>query len=891
MELQGTLKKSSETKVAVPFKNVEIMVPISGGEQHSGTNSGGGKSTTASPISRSTHSHSNISRVASRTSGAASAASTPGQVSVQSTSSAKRIYRTAGDKWVTRDIAALDFMLGIPLIAEAEIVHTGWLLQKRKHESEDGAGNNSSDAAANEEYKYKRQESLEPPAHSKGRWWEKWVNAGEMSVHGQKIAEQEAELERPNVSEQGAAIATTNRSKRGVVLPTYAPGRRLEGDEAVRIQIPLTTDTVTKQKSIARLAALREWELKTAHGLSSDHPPMLDGRVFFSAAGSYPVSVFSLRRYEPKKEEAALRRQKLEARGGGGTQFILPVRDWRGISYRALLPRRMEKKEHFFNRFLSTDETNGEDTTAGSGENDDDNTSQSSNSSDESDEYVPGILDDPAMVLGRHRNVMIGDRVTGPIVSSTIQFVKPALLKADLNKQFRERFDGWEPPRSQIKFIGARVIDGVYTLTDPADEFDDRSCERRGRGRQGSVTSMSSVGDGPKEKILKMPPSLTLSKIRSVKHQALKAAVKAQLEIATVALACVYFERLCLDCRVDKSNRRLCFAACLLLASKLNEPNVGLVMQREEPSGEENINSLRKSLARPNKRSNTMFAVLLEFFTQDWSISIKHLFDAEWGVFAALGFSLHATPSQVSFHFKRLMKTLEWNPLEYLDSKMYAQWQDALSDEEERRKERERRRAFARLRKEERLLDLHLELENKVLGRRAAKDDHNGGVSNKNEDESPQQSPTKEEEKKKPSTKKGRMKLLSSLHRFGRPIRLTSSQNRLHETFQAITEPDGRSNNQGPNSQGTHRRTHSGGRIPDLGRIHQAFRSVTDHHPCRPTIPTSPSMPAIHAGTDILTDMGTVSVDGIVAIDIPEPAGGGSGASSVGSIEPDGLYV
>jgi hypothetical protein len=50
-------------------------------------------------------------------------------------------------------------------------------------------------------------------------------------------------------------------------------------------------------------------------------------------------------------------------------------------------------------------------------------------------------------------------------------------------------------------------------------------------------------------------------------------------------------------------------------------------------------------------------------------------------------------------------------------------------------------------------------------------------------------------------------------------------------------------------------------------------------------------MPAIHAGTDILTDMGTVSVDGIVAIDIPEPAGGGSGASSVGSIEPDGLYV
>ena len=51
-----------------------------------------------------------------------------------------------------------------------------------------------------------------------------------------------------------------------------------------------------------------------------------------------------------------------------------------------------------------------------------------------------------------------------------------------------------------------------------------------------------------------------------------------------------------------------------------------------------------------------MYAALLEFFTQEWSLSLKHLFDAEWGVFAALGFSLHVSPSQVTFHFKRLMK-------------------------------------------------------------------------------------------------------------------------------------------------------------------------------------------------------------------------------------------
>ena len=33
------------------------------------------------------------------------------------------------------------------------------------------------------------------------------------------------------------------------------------------------------------------------------------------------------------KEEAAFRRRKLEAIGGGGSQFVLPSRDWRGISY------------------------------------------------------------------------------------------------------------------------------------------------------------------------------------------------------------------------------------------------------------------------------------------------------------------------------------------------------------------------------------------------------------------------------------------------------------------------------------------------------------------------------------------------------------------------------
>jgi len=215
---------------------------------------------------------------------------------------------------------------------------------------------------------------------------------------------------------------------------------------------------------------------------------------------------------------------------------------------------------------------------------------------------------------------------------------------------------------------------------DPADfllavrkEEEEEETARRRQGSVGSSNEAPAVG----EKTIRMPPSLTLSKIRSLKSQALKAAVKANLEIGTVALACVYFERLCLEGRVDKSNRRISFAACWLLAAKINEPNVvALVTEKDDRL---------QSMIRPGHRSNTMFASLLLFFTQDWALSLQQVFTAEWCVFAALRFSLDATPSQVAFHFRRLLKTLEWQAAAYLGATMYQQWQDVLAAEEEKR--------------------------------------------------------------------------------------------------------------------------------------------------------------------------------------------------------------
>lgn len=176
-----------------------------------------------------------------------------------------------------------------------------------------------------------------------------------------------------------------------------------------------------------------------------------------------------------------------------------------GISYRALLPQ-AEKQNKAFNRLIGGNTSPLEkrpkktkpitsprdrvlyDNTSSSGE-DNDGTSSVSSSEESAAGYFPGFLDDPQVVQGKNRNVMMGDKVTGPIISSTIQFVKPAVLKAYLNKQFRERFDQWEPPKSQRKYIGATVIDGVYTL-------------------KGSIAAEHD------RETIRMPPSLTLSKIR-----------------------------------------------------------------------------------------------------------------------------------------------------------------------------------------------------------------------------------------------------------------------------------------------------------------------------------------------------------------------------------------
>ena len=140
-----------------------------------------------------------------------------------------------------------------------------------------------------------------------------------------------------------------------------------------------------------------------------------------------------------------------------------------------------------------------------------------------------------------------------------------------------------------------------------------------------------------------------------------------------------------------------------------------------------------QSLIRPTKKSSNMFASLLVFFTEDWNISLKHLFAAEWGVFAALQFRLTAKPSDVAFHFKRLMKTLGYDPRRYLGSKVYGSWQQTLAEQEFRRKEWEVRVEARRQRKEKKKLE-QLQREIEAADRRGSSSSHEGSIG-ENHDE------------------------------------------------------------------------------------------------------------------------------------------------------------
>ncbi|XP_041752369.2 CDK5 and ABL1 enzyme substrate 1-like isoform X2 [Coregonus clupeaformis] len=122
---------------------------------------------------------------------------------------------------------------------------------------------------------------------------------------------------------------------------------------------------------------------------------------------------------------------------------------------------------------------------------------------------------------------------------------------------------------------------------------------------------------------------LTLSKVRSLKREIRKLAQEeCGYEEPTVAMAFVYFEKLVLQGKLNKQNRKLCAGACILLAAKIG-------------------GDLKKHEVKQ----------LIDKLEERFRVNRRELIAFEFPVLVALEFNLHLPEHEVMPHYRRLVQT------------------------------------------------------------------------------------------------------------------------------------------------------------------------------------------------------------------------------------------
>ncbi|XP_051555637.1 CDK5 and ABL1 enzyme substrate 1 isoform X1 [Myxocyprinus asiaticus] len=121
---------------------------------------------------------------------------------------------------------------------------------------------------------------------------------------------------------------------------------------------------------------------------------------------------------------------------------------------------------------------------------------------------------------------------------------------------------------------------------------------------------------------------LTLSKIRSLKREIRKLAQEeCGYEESTVAMAFVYFEKLVLQGKLNKQNRKLCAGACVLLAAKIG-------------------GDLKKHEVKH----------LIDKLEERFRVNRRELIAFEFPALVALEFNLHLPEHEVMPHYRRLLQ-------------------------------------------------------------------------------------------------------------------------------------------------------------------------------------------------------------------------------------------
>ncbi|XP_039878537.1 CDK5 and ABL1 enzyme substrate 2-like isoform X1 [Simochromis diagramma] len=120
---------------------------------------------------------------------------------------------------------------------------------------------------------------------------------------------------------------------------------------------------------------------------------------------------------------------------------------------------------------------------------------------------------------------------------------------------------------------------------------------------------------------------LTLSKIRSLKREMRIVGEDCGLQPVTLAMAYVYFEKLVLQGRLNKQNRKLVSAACILLAAKISS-------------------DLKKQEVKH----------LIDKLEERFRISRRELISFEFTILVALEMALYLPESKVMPHFRRLVQ-------------------------------------------------------------------------------------------------------------------------------------------------------------------------------------------------------------------------------------------